>query len=172
MYDIWFISDTHFFHSNMLKFVDKNGQRVRHQYQSIEEMHEDMIAKWNARVKPEDHIWHIGDVTFRYDGAFNNLMSRLNGHKRLTPGNHDKMKNPNLFRWFDKVALWREFKEYNFTAVHIPLRLDSLHKSEFCVHGHIHQKVLSDPHYINICVEHTDYAPIHLDEIRARIAAV
>jgi calcineurin-like phosphoesterase family protein len=28
---------------------------------------------------------------------------------------------------------------------------------------------LPDPHYINVCVEHTDYKPVELDEIIARI---
>lgn len=51
MKDKWFISDTHFFHGNILKLTGKDGQRIRAPFQSIEEMHETMIDKWNSLVK-------------------------------------------------------------------------------------------------------------------------
>jgi calcineurin-like phosphoesterase family protein len=129
-------------------------------------MDEIMIERWNKVVKPLDHIWHGGDVTWRYDGCFNNIMSRLNGKKRLVIGNHDKLLNPNLFKWFEKVELWRGFKEHNFTLVHMPIPLPGLRDGDFCVHGHTHANQLEDKHYINICVEIHNYTPIHLDEIR------
>lgn len=168
--DIWFISDTHFFHSNILKFIDGDRKHIRPGFSCVEAMNEDMVDKWNAVVKPQDHIYHLGDVTFRYDRPFAELMGRLRGQKRLVIGNHDKLKNQALLKWFDKVMLWRGFKEFNFTAVHIPLILSSLRDGDFCVHGHIHQNLMEDPHYVNVCVEHTDYAPIHIDQVREIIA--
>lgn len=165
MAEIWFISDTHFFHENILKFTNKDGKRIRAKFSSIEEMHETIINNWNAAVRPNDHIYHLGDVTFKYDGPFNLLMSRLNGHKRLVIGNHDKLKNKSLLKWFDKVMLWRGFKEHNFTCSHIPLRLDTLRDGQFNVHGHTHERSLADPHYINVSVECTDYCPVHLDSL-------
>lgn len=166
MSDIWFISDTHFFHSNMLKFLDAEGKRFR-PFNYVEEMNELIVKNWNDRIRPQDHVWHLGDVTWRYDGPFNSLMSRLQGHKRMLLGNHDKLRagGGSLLRWFQKIELWRGFKEHNFTCSHIPLRLDSLRDGAFNVHGHIHQNMLADPHYINVCVEHTNWGPVHLDEI-------
>lgn len=164
MAEIWFISDTHFFHSNILKFLDKDGLPFR-RFSSIEEMNETIVSNWNAVIAPSDHVYHLGDVTFRYDRPFAELMSRLKGCKRLVIGNHDKLKNQALLKWFDKVMLWRGFKEHDFTAVHIPLMLSSLRDGKFCVHGHIHQNLMADPHYINLCVEHTNYAPVHLESL-------
>lgn len=165
--DKWFISDTHFFHENILKFQNK-GKYLR-DFHSIEEMHEYMIDRWNSVVKDQDYVYHLGDVTFRYDGAFNNLMSRLKGHKRLIVGNHDKIWNPCLENNFDKVDLWKGFKEYNFTASHIPLRLDSLRDGAFCVHGHVHANSLSEPGYINVSVEVRNYTPVHIEDIGKEI---
>lgn len=171
MAEIWFISDTHFGHSNILKFKDKEGNPIR-SFNNTFEMDETMVQRWNELVKPADHVWHLGDVTFRYDGYFNNIMSRLNGKLRLVVGNHDKMKNPNLFKWFEKVVYWRGFREHNFTATHQPNRLEGLRDGAFNVHGHIHEKKMSDPHYINVSVEVRDYAPTHLDQILKEIKRV
>lgn len=167
-HDKWFISDTHFFHTNILKFIDDGGKRIR-PFDSLEEMHEYMIEKWNKVVKDNDYVYHLGDVTFQYHGLFNNLMHRLKGKKRLIVGNHDKIWNPALINNFEKVDLWKGFKEYNFTAVHIPLMLQSLRDGAYCVHGHVHQRSLNNPNYINVSVEVRDYTPVNIDEIGAEI---
>lgn len=167
----FFTSDHHFFHGNMLKFLKDDGNRCR-PFNSLEEQHEYMIEKWNSVVKDNDYVYHLGDVTFRYDGAFNNLMSRLKGKKRLIPGNHDKIWNPNLQRWFEKCDLWKGFHEHNFTAVHIPLEIKRLRDGAFCVHGHVHHRTETDPRYINVCVEVRDYTPVHIDQIGEEIKKV
>ena len=116
--EILFISDTHFFHTNLLKFTRKDGTKIR-PFSSINEMHEIMIEKWNKKVRPQDKVYHLGDVTFKYNHEFTELMFRLNGHKRLIVGNHDEIKNPTLLYPFEKVYMWRIFKEHNFVASHV-----------------------------------------------------
>ena len=164
-HDKWFISDTHFFHENILKFTDDSGQRIRPEFEIMEEMHETMIERWNSVVKPQDYVYHLGDVTFRYGSEFNNLMHRLKGKKRLIVGNHDKIWNPMLISNFEKVELWKGFKEHNFTATHIPLMLESLRDGAFNVHGHVHSNSLNKPGYINVSVEVRNFTPVNIDEI-------
>lgn len=168
VHEKWFISDTHFFHTNMLKFTDDKGKRTR-PFNSLEEMHEYMIKKWNDVVDDNDYVYHLGDVTFQYHKPFNELMSRLKGKKRLIVGNHDKIWNPALQRWFEKAELWHGFKEYNFTAVHMPLPIQGLRDGAYCVHGHVHQNSLKNPNYINVSVEVRDYTPVHIDQIAEEI---
>ncbi len=168
IHDKWFISDTHFFHTNMLKFVDDQGHRIR-PFNSLEEQHELMAERWNKVVKDNDYVYHLGDVTFQYHKPFQELMWRLKGDKRLIVGNHDKLKQEGLLKHFSKVMLWHGFREENFTATHIPLRLDSLRDGKFNVHGHTHQHCLEDPHYINVSVEVRDYTPVHMDTILKEI---
>jgi calcineurin-like phosphoesterase family protein len=128
-------------------------------------MNETMIERWNKVVKPQDKIYHLGDVTFRVN-QLARIMRRLNGHKRLLVGNHDDPKNLELTRWFDKVTLWRIFKDENFICTHVPIRQDQFrYKVEYNVHGHIHQNVIDDEQYINVCVEQTNYTPVHIDEL-------
>lgn len=168
----WFISDTHFFHANILKFTDADGIRIRHPFHSLEDMNEKMIDNWNSVVKDNDYVYHLGDVTFQYHRPFSELMHRLKGSKRLIVGNHDKIWNPALQANFAKVFLWRGFKEENFTATHMPALLSGLRDGKFNVHGHIHQNTMDDPHYINVSVEVRNYTPVHLDTILAEIKAV
>jgi calcineurin-like phosphoesterase family protein len=174
MADIWFISDTHFCHENIIGFSGRP-------FLNVEEMNEAMIENWNKVVKPQDKIWHLGDVALGYGGDekhIENILRRLNGHKRLIVGNHDHIKSPVLHKYFDKIELWNGFGDKThsraFTCSHIPLPIDHLRNGDICVHGHLHNKVVLDlrfriqrphPNYINVCVEHTNYTPIHIDEI-------
>ena len=170
IHDKWFISDTHFFHVNILKFTNSDGVKIR-PFNTLEEMHETMIQNWNSVVKDNDYVYHLGDVTFRYDGAFNNLMSRLKGKKRLIVGNHDKIWNSALQKNFEKVDIWKGFREFNFTASHFKLRLDTLRDGAFNVHGHTHGHSDPDGHYRNVCVEVRNYTPVNIDTLAEEIKA-
>lgn len=167
MVTIFFTSDSHFDHANFLKFKDDNLHPIR-DFPSVEAMNELMIERWNSVVTPQDKIYHLGDVTFRVKD-FHKIVSRLNGHKRLVLGNHDDPKNYELTRWFDKIGIWRIFKEENFVCTHVPIPPDQFrHKVQYNVHGHIHQNVIDDPRYVNVCVEQTDYTPLSMDQLKAR----
>jgi calcineurin-like phosphoesterase family protein len=154
-----------------LKFTDDVGNRIREPFNSLEEMHETIIQNWNALVKDNDYVYHLGDVTFRYDGAFNALMHRLKGKKRLIVGNHDKIKNPALHIHFEKIELWKGFSEkeagFPFTASHFPLPEYMLRNGKHNAHGHIHQNKSREPHQQNLSVEAINYMPRHIDEVVA-----
>ena len=167
MADKWFISDTHFFHDNIIKYCNRP-------FADAEEMNETMVQRWNERVKPGDKVYHLGDVGLGFKGDESKiaaLLGRLNGQKRLIVGNHDNLKSPTLHRHFHKIELWKGFKDGGFTCVHIPLGLDQLRDGTACVHGHIHDKLMNKPGYVNVCVEQIDYAPLHMDELLKRIKA-
>jgi calcineurin-like phosphoesterase family protein len=184
--DIWFISDTHFCHSNILKFLDRDEKPIRGgRFPCVEDMNCYMIEQWNSVVKPQDKVYHLGDVFVGVQRAHEaeEIMKSLNGHKRLILGNHDHVHAP-YYRHFEKIDLWTggKFKPEGFVCSHIPLRKDQMRDGEVNVHGHIHQNLITwqlgsgasrlwgvDQNYINVCVEHTDYKPVHLDEIVARI---
>lgn len=165
----WFISDTHFFHANILKFTGKDGERIRKEFETLEEMHETVIENWNNHIAEEDYVYHLGDVTFRYDGAFNNLMSRLKGKKRLIVGNHDKLTNPALFKHFEKIEIWKGFSDKEadiaFTASHFPLPQYVLRNGKHNAHGHIHQNKSPEAHQQNLSVEAINYMPRHIDQV-------
>ena len=175
MADIWFISDTHFFHDNILGFKSRTGELIRGaRFKDCHEMNMVMTENWNEKIKPQDKVYHLGDVALgvKNQDAFTALMKKLNGHKRLLLGNHDHLEQP-AYQCFERIELWTggKFKKDNFVASHIPLRPDQMRDGEYNVHGHIHDNIITDTRYINVCVEQTDYKPVHIDEVKSIIAS-
>lgn len=167
MGNIWFISDTHFGHSNILNFTHDDDY-LRPGFSDIFEMDEILIKNWNAIVKTNDKIYHLGDVCMCSNERMSNILGRLNGRKRLILGNHDDVKGTPLVKYFQKVSVWRIFKEHNFVCSHIPMNEEQFRMVEYNVHGHTHRHVKGKP-YINVCVETRDYTPVHLDTLITEI---
>jgi calcineurin-like phosphoesterase family protein len=167
--DYWFIADPHFGHANCLKFLREDGTLMRPGFTSVEEMDELMIQNWNERIKPQDYVYVLGDVTFDYEKFDRNTGPRLMGHKRLIVGNHDYLysnKFEMLRRHFQKIRLWHRMDEVKIVFTHFPL-----HESQFNekydrnVHGHVHYRTLKNKRYACVSVEMTEYKPVHLDEL-------
>lgn len=168
MKDIWVISDTHFNHKNILGFKDDLGNPVR-SFSSVGHMNEIMINNWNSVVKQGDKVYHLGDVFFGSKDEFKKLWPRLNGSKRLVIGNHDDVSFLSQGGFFQKVMLWRIFKDFGLTLTHVPLREDQFRSDTTKnIHGHIHQRPSPKGPYQCVCVEHTNYTPIHIEELRVK----
>lgn len=141
------------------------GQIPLRPFTSIEEMDETIIERWNAVVKPSDHVYHLGDVAMKQTTLA--LVARLNGHKRLVRGNHDIFKTRKyLDAGFDEIYGVRVLD--NAIMSHVPIHPDSFARFRGNVHGHLHANVLPLP-YLNVCVEHTDYRPLAWEDIKAKL---
>lgn len=51
---VFFTSDTHFNHANIIRFCNRPFKDVSH-------MNEAIISNWNRVVGPEDIVFHLGD---------------------------------------------------------------------------------------------------------------
>lgn len=162
--DTWFISDTHFGHDNIITYCDRP-------FSSVAEMDEIMIQRWNERVKHDDRVVHLGDISLSQRVA-KNVGERLNGNIHLIVGNHDNSIQLHKDGVISRARLWLPMQELGALLSHIPLQHHQT-RGSINVHGHVHNDPLfePEPHQINICVEHTDYRPIHYDELRAMIEA-
>lgn len=184
MRDIWVISDTHLFHNNILHFKDKDGSRVRgDRFDNVEQMNECMLENWNSVVKPGDIVYHLGDVFMGDKENFKKFWPKFNGSKRLVVGNHDDIIFLSQGGFFKKVQMWRMFPEFGLLFSHVPLQINSLYRYGskddlentivepelmLNVHGHIHQNPSPEGPYRCVCVEHTDYTPVNIEELRIK----
>ncbi len=158
---IWLVSDTHFGHENIIRYCARP-------FANAAEMDAAMIERWNAVVKPEDHVWHLGDVAMRTH-AMRAIVPQLHGHKRLLRGNHDIFATADYVKvGFKEVAAYRVID--NVICSHIPIHELSL-KLQWLgnIHGHIHERPSFGPRYLNVSVEQTDYRPITLEDAKARL---
>lgn len=86
---IFFTSDQHFGHANILKYEDEsrraeNGRR----FKTVEEMDEYLIDQWNATVTSGDLVYCLGDFSYKRS-SMEFILPFLNGTKFLITGNHD-----------------------------------------------------------------------------------
>jgi calcineurin-like phosphoesterase family protein len=83
MPEVWYSSDHHFGHARIIELCDRP-------FRDVEHMDEELIARHNAMVAPEDTVWFLGDVALGKIRETLPLVSRMNGRKILVAGNHDR----------------------------------------------------------------------------------
>lgn len=165
---IWLISDTHFGHYNIVEYCQRVSPRQGVLWHTAEEMDEELVERWNAVVRPSDHVWHLGDVAMRRPAL--KVVERLHGHKRLVWGNHDIFDYKSYAEvGFKKMAGVRVFSAHNprLICTHIPIHPDSLGR-HINIHGHTHNKPPFGPQYVNVSVEVINYQPISLEQAVAQ----
>lgn len=148
-FDLWFVSDPHFYHKKLVRSCPEHFERFRN-YDTVEEMNIDIITQWNKFISPNDIVVFLGDFGLNIpvneiEDIFINTMNGLNGKKLYIKGNHDKLivkKNPEL-HWFDGIAF--DYKNrhyicqhYDFNEVPIMEPVIIPDKENVLVHGHTH----------------------------------
>jgi calcineurin-like phosphoesterase family protein len=106
----FFTSDTHFGHANIIKYCDRPFKDVPH-------MNETLINNWNSVVGEDDTVFHLGDVALGPWEDWDKSLSRLNGHKVLVIGNHDRLfsgTDKDIERWTPVYSQW--FQEIRYGA--------------------------------------------------------
>lgn len=82
---VYFTSDTHFYHSNIIGFCKRP-------FKNVEDMNETLIENWNRVVGQDDIVFHLGDFCLGGSHEWTKILNRLNGKIYLILGNHD-LKN-------------------------------------------------------------------------------
>jgi calcineurin-like phosphoesterase family protein len=151
---LWFYSDPHFFHHNIIRFSNRP-------YQNVEEMNQDLIHKFNSKVGKED-IQKCLDIYHTLNGS----------HKTLILGNHDKSTH---YFPFDvtvkslKMTIADEevlVNHYPYRPIDCPeMKKKPLDEGKYLIHGHSHNQVKVKDKMINVCCDSWDYLPVSIEEI-------
>jgi len=80
---LFFTADSHFNHDNIITYCNRP-------FTNAEEMNAKLIENWNACVKPQDAVYHLGDFGFFKGDDAIDTMNLLNGMKYILPGSHDQ----------------------------------------------------------------------------------
>ena len=163
--NVWFTSDTHFNHANIIKYCNRP-------FASVEEMNEKLIENWNITVGKDDLVWCLGDFCLGYDQKKHipELVSKLNGRINLILGNHDHNSvkfyyDAGFNRVYDRKVIINDF----VILTHAPLMFLNDNTPFFQVFGHVHDSELY-PTFAKtgccVCVERHDYKPISWKKIQ------
>lgn len=179
----FFVSDTHFGHERIISLCNRP-------FSSVDEMNEEMIARWNATVKPEDIVYHLGDVALGKIAESLPLIGRLNGYKILVPGNHDRIFSgekekqrvrflPEYMKVFQGIRpeiMSMNLDGYDVVLSHFPYSGDSHGEDRHAdkrpkdegmplIHGHVHDAWKFNGRQFNVGVDKNDFRPVSEDEV-------
>lgn len=162
MSEIWFASDMHFGHKNIIEYCNRP-------YADVDEMDEALVVNWNSNVRPCDTVYHLGDW------AFHNYhhIGRLQGNIVSVPGNHDHERLKKLAPYVSfqgEVVYLKVDPFHRFVLSHYPFeswRREYLYH----LHGHMHGTGGVKTNRLDVGIDATKlYRPITLDEVMERIA--
>ena len=165
---IYLISDTHFYHNNIIKYSNRP-------FNNVNEMNIKIIENWNSVISKNDTVIHLGDFALAHFDISKNILDNLNGFKIIIKGNHDRS-----IKWLLRLGFNRAYKSLFLNTkygklffIHKPSKVSkSLEEQcDFIIHGHLHERNLSDidyaidkniKKYINVSVEQINYKPIKI----------
>ena len=104
---VFFTSDTHFNHANIIRFCNRPFKDVSH-------MNEAIISNWNRVVGPEDIVFHLGDFCLGGSAEWINVLNRLNGKIYLIS---ESLSVPLLWRliqWYMATFRTRAYKQKQY----------------------------------------------------------
>lgn len=166
---VWFTSDTHYGHSNILKFCPSR------KYLNAAEMDRALIDNWNQLVAPEDTVYHLGDVSYHSKNRTQAILDQLHGIKHLIPGNHD----------YDHDLLglgWASVNDYKELTVkdaggnpvrlvlsHYPMReWNGYFRGTIHLYGHVHNQLQQFSNTMDMSVDTWNMYPTNIDMILER----
>ena len=143
---VYFTSDTHYFHKNIMEFSNRPFKDVDH-------MNDVLVDTWNSVVDPDDTVYHCGDVSLGPSNKTNNLLQRLNGKIHLIIGNHEKsiLSNNGCKDRFESINQYLTVKVPDEDArggnqeifmCHYAMRVwDKSHHGKWHLYGHSHDSL-------------------------------
>src|SRR3989338_7339090 len=89
--NVFFISDLHLDHKNIIKYTKRP-------FENVHEMNNVLVNNWNSTVKPNDTVYFLGDMVFgRGCRPATHWLKQLNGKIIFIEGNHEEVSGINSF---------------------------------------------------------------------------
>ena len=133
---LYFTSDLHFYHENIIKHTNRH-------YFNVEKMNNDLIKKWNEKINFHDEVYILGDFTMKGAKLATDILCQLKGKKHLIRGNHDDFVDSSEFNksLFCSIQYYAEviYSNIQFVLFHYPiLEWNGMAKGSISLHGHQH----------------------------------
>jgi calcineurin-like phosphoesterase family protein len=167
---IWFTSDHHFGHKNIIEFSKRP-------FASVDEMNAEMVKRWNEKVGQDDLVYHIGDFALMSSGKVRQLRSQLNGRICLIKGNHESsaLGCPDCFEWIKDyyeltVSDNDAHKGQRFIVLfHYAMRVwNASHYGTWHLYGHSHGDLPDDETSLSfdVGVDSHNFYPLSYQDVK------
>lgn len=143
-------------------------------------MNESIIDYWNLVVKPNDTIYHLGDLCMGGPKSITSILSRLSGNIILIRGSHDYSSRRKIYEENGIIIKDMDYLNYKgkfFILSHKPISnpeyATMLTGNIWNLHGHTHQySCFSEiPNAFHVGVDSNNMKPISLEEVWQKITA-
>jgi len=175
---VFFTSDTHFFHDNIIKYCNRP-------FASVEQMNEDLIILWNNVIPEDGIVFHLGDVAMSYKKfSITPLLERLNGTIHLIIGNHDRKEirsNKRFKSVSERLEIYVTDPELEYGMQHVVMdhypmiAWPASHKGSWQLFGHVHGGLSNKgvinhkPTQLDVGVDCNNYSPFTWQDIKTQI---
>jgi calcineurin-like phosphoesterase family protein len=159
----FFTADCHFGHANIIKYTNRPFKDITH-------MNEEIIRRWNEKVRDGDVVYHVGDFAFKGSEISHKWEQRLNGKIVHIAGNHDynngvKSLIQVAFMQFGNLEVMVQHQPPTMVA-EVPDYIDLI----LSAHVHDHWKVnflkeLPNIPMINVGVDVWGFQPVSIDSL-------
>ena len=171
---IFFISDTHFSHYNIMKYSDRP-------FKDTNEMDETMIKNWNNIVPKDGIVFHLGDFAWKEVSKWKDIRSQLNGSIHLIYGNHDERLLKQIKDLFEEVTNYKEINVIDVDSIyqnglqniilfHYPIRSwNRQFHGSWSLSGHCHPKEQrADEHeaWMDVGVDANNFTPVTYQQVK------
>ena len=165
--NVFFTSDFHLFHQNVLRFDNRP-------FSDVHEMHQALEDNWNAVVGPDDIVIYLGDLSFakKSESDFvEGMLYKLNGEIHFIMGNHDDYREISKNSRFETVQDYLEVRinhmldgkrvETLFCCMHYPIyEWNKKHRGSYMIHGHCHMNLFNnDEKWVSDMNKFSEYIP-------------
>lgn len=181
---IYFTSDTHFSHDNIIKFCQRP-------FSDVTEMNKTLIDNWNKKVPQDGLVFHLGDFAWGGFTAYKYIREKLNGNIILIKGNHDWRNGPQNASDYDKIFQFTtqqmliEIEKRKIYLNHVPfLCYGGTYRNEndlvYQAFGHVHSNQQATgkdigrlsmlfPTQYDVGVDNNNFEPISWYELDTKI---
>jgi len=164
---IFFTADTHFGHSNIIKYLNRP-------FVDVNDMNDTLIKNWNKVVPKDGIVYHLGDVGF-FDFWDNveTFLSNLNGKIRLIKGNHDWK-----YDWFSCLNYVKSLDTIVINGLpivlcHYAMKIwDRKHYGALHLFGHSHGTVQGEPRSMDVGVDSNNFTPISYKQVLDKLEII
>ena len=171
---VFFTSDTHFYHANIINFCGRP-------FKNVEVMNETLIANWNSVVGPDDIVFHLGDFCLGGSAEWANILNRLNGKIYLIVGNHDiKNLRQGYYSRFEHIAMQMhiEVGKQKIYLNHCPfLCYGGAYRDTWQLFGHVYTSKQNTgidaprlhmlfPTQYDVGVDNNNFTPVSFEQVR------